>query len=235
MNYQCHICQLETKLNVMMSSHYKKAHADIKKIQYKEDLLLHNGRAPKYCKTCGKKTHINKGEKQYNNFCNNECYKKFTIGSNNSQWIGGKTTYNCAFCEKEVNKYSSMVEGKNLFCSISCSTRYYYCEKNDISIADYVPRVYDYDYHRLEKMRKICFEEANYSCDTCKKRGITLNAHHMNNKKFFPTQVYELSNLVCLCIDCHNRFHSVYGPGRDTPNTEKQYLIFRSCYEEDNR
>ena len=233
--YTCHICGLQTKLNVMLSSHYKKHHVNIIKSEYKRNLLLHNGRAPKQCQFCGKETTINKGESEYNNFCSRQCYEQYMVGNNNSNWTGGKITINCAFCGKEVKKHASSFQSELRFCSTSCSTKYYYCQHNNINIEDYSPKEYDYDYYRLEKLRKICFEKANYTCNICGTRNVELNAHHLNNKKFFPELVYDINNLTCICKKCHYKLHSVYGPGRDIPVTEKDYNEFRSRYEKVHR
>jgi hypothetical protein len=71
-----------------------------------------------------------------------------------------------------------------------------------------------------------CFEKYNYTCDKCKQRGTSLNAHHMNSWAFFKEERFDLSNLVCLCDGCHRKFHSMYGNGKSTPNTKEQYQEF---------
>lgn len=215
----------------MMSSHYKKEHSDIPKQVYKVDLLNANGRKQKLCKTCGKPTHINKGEKEYNDYCDRECYNKshyFTTSENNPYWKGGKTKYTCKFCDKEFEKYSSVTNGINIFCSISCSAKYYYCLKNKINVKDYKPVERQYDEALLKSLSRQCLRNFNYTCDICDERGGILEAHHINNKKFFPDQVYDIDNLVCLCRSCHNKVHSVCGIGRDYPITRVQYQIFKA-------
>lgn len=230
MEYICHLCGLKTKLNVLTSSHYRK-HSDISKEQFKLDLLLFNGREPKHCKTCGKITHINKGEKDYNDYCNRYCYENshyFSKSKLNPNWKGGKSKYQCSFCNKTFLKYSSSMEGDNKFCSVSCSTKYYYCIKNNISIEDYIPKAYEYDEKLLKVLSKQCLKEADYTCDVCGIRGSKLEAHHLDSKKYFKDKIYDINNLVCLCSNCHNKFHSVCGIGRDFPITKLHYLIFKS-------
>lgn len=129
-NYTCHICNLSTKMNIMISSHYPHAHKDISIDKYKEDLLANNGRPPKYCKLCGKKTFIPKGEWEYMDFCNHTCYTDYNKGSKNGNWIGGKVPMACTECNKITDRYESMAIGDNQFCSISCSSKYYYREEN---------------------------------------------------------------------------------------------------------
>lgn len=82
------------------------------------------------------------------------------------------------------------------------------------------------DNNRAIEARNKCFKEANYTCQVCARRGVKLNAHHKNSWKFFPELRYEHTNLVCICIDCHKRFHKIYGTGVIKPNVETQFLEF---------
>jgi hypothetical protein len=72
-----------------------------------------------------------------------------------------------------------------------------------------------------------CFEKYNYTCDKCQTRGTSLNAHHMNSWAFFEDERFDLLNLVCLCNECHKKFHSIYGNGKAQPNTKLQYNDFK--------
>lgn len=75
-----------------------------------------------------------------------------------------------------------------------------------------------------------CFELSGYCCDRCGIGSVSLNAHHKNSWKHFPQSRFELANLVSLCTYCHRVFHSIYGSGKSSPNTEEQYLQFKSTY-----
>ena len=59
--------------------------------------------------------------------------------------------------------------------------------------------------------RDAVFEKYNYTCQKCGKRHTFLNAHHIRNWKDCIELRYSLDNGVCLCRECHYRFHSLYG------------------------
>ncbi len=80
------------------------------------------------------------------------------------------------------------------------------------------------------KLRKQCFELADYTCDCCSKRGVALNAHHLYDYANHPHLLNELSNLVCLCETCHKEFHVRHGRtqrNKKILNTKEQYLEFK--------
>ena len=56
-----------------------------------------------------------------------------------------------------------------------------------------------------------CFKAADYICSYCGIRGGILNAHHLNNFCDHEQERLDLNNLVCLCEDCHKKFHGQYG------------------------
>lgn len=64
----------------------------------------------------------------------------------------------------------------------------------------------------------------NYICQVCHKYGIPLNSHHLNSWDLFVEQRYDLDNGITLCVRCHERFHSIYGRGK---NTRFQFLQFK--------
>ena len=136
MIYTCHVCGLKSKLNVLLSSHFKK-HASMCKDEYKKELLIHNDRAPKTCSICLKETKIPKGEKEYPRY-HRKCYLAYQLNDKqNPNYKGGKTQYTCRFCNKGFKKHSSAVLVDDPFCSSSCSTTYYYCRKHNMTPQDY--------------------------------------------------------------------------------------------------
>lgn len=132
--YKCHLCDLETKqLNSLMTKHWKSHCSDsYPKEQYKIDVLSANGRKQPLCKVCNKPTIIPKGERDYPIYCK-ICYiQKLSAqtGNDNNNWIGGKQEVCCALCGQKRQSYSTQLEGKKAFCSISCSTKFYCKEEN---------------------------------------------------------------------------------------------------------
>lgn len=75
----------------------------------------------------------------------------------------------------------------------------------------------------------------NYICQICHKYGIPLNSHHLNSWDLFIEQRYDLDNGITLCVRCHERFHSIYGRGKNTRfqflQFKKSMLLFRQANE----
>lgn len=70
------------------------------------------------------------------------------------------------------------------------------------------------------------FELDQYTCQACGISKTSLNAHHKNSWKYFEDQRFSVENLISLCTHCHKEFHSIYGNGKTTPNTEEQMNSF---------
>lgn len=77
------------------------------------------------------------------------------------------------------------------------------------------------------KWREEVLKKYSFTCDTCKKKGGTLHAHHLYSFDTHINKRFDLSNGVCLCETCHTQFHIEHGKG---VNTEEQYLLFKSAY-----
>jgi len=58
-----------------------------------------------------------------------------------------------------------------------------------------------------KKWRKAVFERDNYTCQSCGKRGCYLEAHHIKPFVSNPELVFELSNGITLCKECHKKVH----------------------------
>ena len=61
--------------------------------------------------------------------------------------------------------------------------------------------------HSLEmrECRKAVFDRDNYTCATCNKKGVYLEAHHIQTFSSHPELRFEVSNGITLCRDCHNK------------------------------
>ena len=74
-----------------------------------------------------------------------------------------------------------------------------------------------------KEWRTAVFKRDDHTCQKCKKRGGTLNAHHIEGYNFNPELRTEISNGITLCKDCHQNFHRQYGRG---DNTRDQLELF---------
>ncbi|WP_091014485.1 MULTISPECIES: HNH endonuclease [Paenibacillus] len=74
--------------------------------------------------------------------------------------------------------------------------------------------------------RKEVFSRDNYICQSCLKKGGSLNAHHIENYSSNPDKRTDINNGITLCEKCHSvnfegSFHNTYG----TWNNSKKQLI----------
>jgi predicted RNA-binding Zn-ribbon protein involved in translation (DUF1610 family) len=65
--------------------------------------------------------------------------------------------------------------------------------------------------------------KSNFTCEKCGMRGGKLHAHHKNAFAAFPDQRLDVENGACLCEECHDEFHSIYGKGE---NTDEQFTAW---------
>jgi len=63
----------------------------------------------------------------------------------------------------------------------------------------------------MRDARNACFKRDDYTCRACGQQGGKLNAHHVWPFQRFPKLMYEVSNLVTLCKQCHDDFHKTAG------------------------
>ena len=71
--------------------------------------------------------------------------------------------------------------------------------------------------------RKDVYKKDDYTCQCCGKRGINLNAHHIESYNCNPKLRISLDNGITLCKGCHNDFHHRFGWGS---NTKEQLDVF---------
>ena len=55
--------------------------------------------------------------------------------------------------------------------------------------------------------RQAVFKRDDFTCQTCGKRGVKLNAHHKKSYADYPEQRFDISNGITLCEACHKQLH----------------------------
>lgn len=75
------------------------------------------------------------------------------------------------------------------------------------------------------KWAQLVKKRDHFTCQVCERRGIELNSHHLNAWNLFPDERYLLSNGICLCVECHEQFHELYGHGNNTKLQFEEYRI----------
>jgi len=147
------------------------------------------------CATCGKEfTVINSQFKNGNNYCSKEC-----------AWKGQMTTIpvECEVCGKEIYKYKSAIERTNgNYCSKEC---YGIAKCSD----EYDPEGRNVAEYR--RWRKRILKRDNFTCQKCGENEDLLNVHHLQSYRDYPNLRLDISNGVTLCVDCHKKFHRLYG------------------------
>jgi 5-methylcytosine-specific restriction endonuclease McrA len=77
-------------------------------------------------------------------------------------------------------------------------------------------------------------ERDKYTCQNCGFKGKPkdgfLVSHHLESYKWNKEILLDLHNGICLCRECHKEFHSIYGQGKNEPNTRKQMNEFLTKY-----
>lgn len=80
------------------------------------------------------------------------------------------------------------------------------------------------DILKNKNWKKDVYKKDNYTCQCCGKRGIKLNAHHLNGYHWDKENRFNISNGITLCEDCHKEFHNLYGYKYNTEYQFKEFL-----------
>jgi hypothetical protein len=84
----------------------------------------------------------------------------------------------------------------------------------------YFDRKDDYGYIRWAQDVK---RRDHFVCYICGLKGVQLNSHHMNSWADHPSERYDVLNGICLCSACHDRYHEIYGKGKNTKEQFKEF------------
>ena len=157
------------------------------------------------CDTCGNDVRKHHTRVSTHNFCNRECYLKF-----HAAFREMKT---CQFCGKEFRPANS--NNANKFCSRECyHESHYHSEvtsgkkhwqwKGGVSKGErHTP---EYANFRMEILKR-----DDFTCKYCNRRGVKLEAHHILSWKHYPELRTDPSNILTVCVECHDKIHNIFG------------------------
>ena len=136
------------------------------------------------------------------------CHKIGKTKNKANNWQGGKEKRYCKICEEPFYVFPYR---KKVFCSYQCSgkTKGYFTSSN--MIGENNPNwkggisvnVHSIREPKYKKWRSDVFTRDNWTCQTCRKRGGYLEAHHIKSWAKYPKLRYDLENGITLCMECH--------------------------------
>ena len=113
-------------------------------------------------------------------------------------------------CQRDVIKENYLLGDKN----------YFY--KNGRGNTD--------EWHTPEakRLKRYIFKKHNRICCICNQEKRKMNIHHLYSRNKYPELLYNEDNLVVICKECHNEFHSAYGFGDNTKEQFEEFMQFKS-------
>jgi len=82
-------------------------------------------------------------------------------------------------------------------------------ETNESKVAEHINKMSYSDFLRTKYWSAVanqCKKRANYRCQLCNKKE-NLRAHH-RNYNCHGNEAKQIHELICLCSDCHTKFHN---------------------------
>jgi len=113
----------------------------------------------------------------------------------------------CIICKETFKGY---ISHNRKCCSRKCVHKYLTLNFSGINGSRWVENKKVNPFKGTSKWRiwrQAVFARDNYTCQNCNKRGGYLEPHHIKSKQCFPELVFEVSNGITLCGDCHNQLH----------------------------
>lgn len=148
----------------------------------------------KTTKSCG--CRLNKRSSNFKNEINKKYGNLFVIELIKKD---NKTYYEC-LCdcgEKKIVWSQHLRSGKVKSCG---------CLKKSIKNDKITKRS-----NKHKKWAKKILEINGNRCDKCMSKEKKLNAHHLDSYAKNPDKRYRIDNGIPLCVDCHKKYHSLYG------------------------
>lgn len=191
------------------------------------------------CKECSNKAKIGKPNNSSTKFKKgqtswNKGNKGYNSGNKNPKWKGGQIIKYCLICKKEF-KVDQYRKDTARFCSMECKHlwmkgKHFSLETEFQSIPDELKSI-NSSIRNTKKYitwRKQVFQRDNFTCQECgaktiKGSRVYLNAHHIKQFSLLLKEnniertkdalkcdiLWELSNGITLCKECHILEHSL--------------------------
>lgn len=81
-------------------------------------------------------------------------------------------------------------------------------------------------YPKYRKWVKKTYKQDDFTCQKCKRRGYTLNAHHIYAYAKHSSMRTHPDNGITFCKDCHKNFHHIYGRGNNNFDQLAEFLNY---------
>lgn len=157
---------------------------------------LKNGRG-KYCSRSCKSKYDNHGfKKGHGRFLSDEKYRE--IGKKISKALKGRP-----LSEDHKKKLSIVKKGKKLAKSHILNLSRSQIKRWSVIPKKKYPKYVHCRNKKYLQWRSDVFTRDNWTCQTCGKRGVFLEAHYVRSWSHFPKLRFDLNNGVTLCKDCH--------------------------------
>lgn len=133
------------------------------------------------------------------------------VGKHYKKWKGEKPR--CLDCGKILSSYNSKYCKKCFrIGERSYNFKGYKSNGNIVRIS-----------YKNTEWRKQVFKRDDYTCQKCKEKGGTIEAHHIKNFSQFVDYRFIIDNGITLCKKCHRQFHNIFG--RQNNNKEQINLF----------
>src|SRR3990167_4037263 len=174
------------------------------------------------CEYCGKsffryEAELNrvrsKNTKIKRNFCNLKCFGKW-----NAENVYNIPNTICDYCGKHFHRSPSLKDAYSIhFCDNACQGKYWQKHMVGENASNWQgglteQRKYELQSTKYRKWRAKLLKNA--ICILCSSE-FALELHHVESRKDNPLRIRDESNVVPICEECHDLFHSVSRKGSE--------------------